>query len=207
MTSSPTDRELPDARELVELVDGELSAEREEDVLAALVAHPELLDEIAAGEAALEYALGGLADGEARGTARVVASTPKPIRRWVAGSLATAAAVLLGVLVVRAGSPGIEHVERTARTERHVPPSGTPAVDALHAELDALAARLDRVGPAPETDEHELLALAALGGARARLAAGRERAARVRLEEVLRDFPKSSAARTARAELTLLEGE
>lgn len=200
MSSSPTNRDW------IELLDGELDADREDALLDALIADPDQIDELAADEAALVYALGGLADGDQ--TATEPRSRPRRLPRIWFRAAAVAAALLIAVstLSLRTDEPAVHDGERrTSAAEQEAPRHATPAVSAALSRLEELERRLAALDDASTDSEAEILALAALGGARARLTSGEPDLARARLREVIRDFPDSSAARTASHDLVRLE--
>lgn len=200
MSSSPTDRDW------IDLVDGELDGEREDALLDALVADPDRIDELAADEAALVYALGGLADGEDAAPSR---------RTWRAdrgsgwfGAVAVAAALLVAITLMnrRTDAPRASGETTTAEVPHGgAAPSDAPVVTSAFSRLEELERRVASLATVQPDPEAELLALAALGGARARLTTGEPDLARARLREVIRDFPGSSAARTASSDLARLE--
>ena len=200
MSSSPTDRDW------IDLVDGELDAAREDALLDALVADPERIDELVAQEAALVYALGGLADGDDVAPARP--SVRPHIRSAWFGALAVAAVLLVAITLMnrRTDLPPAADEATTAEVPHDdAPTSAAPVVTSALSRLKQLERRVASLDAATPDSETELLALAALGGARARLTTGEPDLARARLREVIRDFPGSSAARTASSDLARLE--
>jgi anti-sigma factor ChrR (cupin superfamily) len=198
MTSCPAEEDL------VLFVEGDLGEARTEEVAEHLVQCEDCRRLLGRSEAALRYALGGLADAE---SAAPVVARPRGrlLRVALAASAAAAAVVAAAVFVVR----GADESRNVARV-------GTPA-DAPHTAIEApprpatiadqialLQARAERLAATPSpADESSDVALAALAAAEARLDLGMD-TGRARLADVVEEFPGTTAAREARARLAAL---
>jgi len=191
----------PDDRELLELIDGELRPEREAVVVEHLAGCEDCRRGVGRSEAALTYALGGLADSGRwapdRRRAPVAAAHPAWTRTRLAGIAALALAATLVAAVVLSGdpSPGVgvdpEFALESARKEG-------PRTELRN--LLARAERLrDRADEAP--DGRDLLAAGALAAAEVRVWTVGQAAARARVQDVIERFPGTPAAREARAHL------
>jgi DNA-directed RNA polymerase specialized sigma24 family protein len=141
-------------------------------------------------EAALRYALGGMADAEAA----VPAGRSAPTRPRAWPRVAAAAAVLVGFAV-----GGV----LVARSQRNAVPE---VVTTPESRLDALLATAERLAaPSPADADESDVALAAFAAADARLALGMT-TAEARLADVVERFPGTVAAREARARLAAVGG-
>ncbi len=202
----------PDDRELLELIDGELTPEQAIDVIEHLTECAPCRMAIGRSEAALDYALGGLSDTGR--WSRVPAAELQPVaplkrrhprrRRWLAGGgLAAAAALFLALYLLSSPSQDVPtdvgSVANVAdsHADTHVHPTGPQA------ELQSLLARAERLrdtaGSESQDDGRELLATGALAAAQVRAWTVGADAARVRVQGVIDRFPGTSAAREARA--------
>jgi len=202
----------PDDRELLELVDGELTPEQAIDVIEHLTECAPCRMAIGRSEAALDYALGGLSDTGRWSLGPAAELLPvAPLkrrhpgrRRWLAGGgLAAAAALFFALYLLPGPSQGVAtdagSVADAADThmDTHVTATGPQA------ELQLLLARAERLrdtaGSESQNDGRELLATGALAAAQVRAWTVGPDAARVRVQDVIERFPGTSAAREARA--------
>ncbi len=161
----------PSERELVELVEGDLAPDRTTDVLDHLSVCDDCCGLMARSEAALRYALGGLADTGAE-VQPVLPETPvvapRRLRRVLWTALASAAAVVVAV--------GLARDERALDTAPVAsPPIAAPVpqvAPTLDARLDDLVARAERcLTPLPDEAGELLAGLEAAERARTLLAA------------------------------------
>jgi anti-sigma factor RsiW len=181
MTSCPAE---PD---LLALVDGDLDARRAIEVTAHLAECAACGRALAQAEAALCYALGGLADAERVATVRVPVETAVPLRQRLA---ALAAAALLCVCVTSLARRGNDPVARSAQSARSLESA------ALVAHLDRLLDDARRLARTPTPDEaHD--AVAALASAEARAEVLGPESARSGYLRVIAGFPGSPQAETA----------
>lgn len=206
----------PDEPELLALVDGDLEASRGDAVLDHLGDCADCRATIAHAEAALCYALGGLADQERTATP-VTRSSPLSIRRLLPFAAAAALLVSIGLLAATRSGERKSLTTADADSGPDVGPSqvavGTtlhPArpltlderLDALLAETRALAARqLD------DADDVDYGAISALAAAESRTTLIGVEAGRASLAAVVSDFPGTDAAVRARAALDDLGDE
>lgn len=198
----------PDERELLELVDGDLAEDRADDVVDHLGCCEECRLALGRSEAALLYALGGLADTgrwSATPTPSVPAATDgnvdepdaaeqperRPLLRLAVPALAAAAAMLVGALALLTdGSPA------PTRPDDLVGAAPRPET-----ELRGLLARAEALRDTSPTapDSRDLVAAGALAAAEARIWTLGPEAARARMQDVVERFPGTAAAREARA--------
>ncbi len=194
----------PGEAELVGLVDGALDAASEETVLLHLATCAPCRLLLGRSEAALRYALGGVADtgglavtGYAAAHGHVAAEGAPPPRGavlrglLVAGLAAACAFVAVTAPRPHAAAPGRAPSAGDVASARDV---------ALDAELDALLAdterlRSDAARLAPS--EREILAAGALAAAESRTLTADEVTARRRLADVAERFDGTAAAREA----------
>lgn len=206
MTSCPSEEDL------VLFVEGtgwdapEPGSEAVADHLTACAACRAL---VARSEAALRYALGGVADrsrvagGADVRRARSTASTRRSVAPWLAAAAAVVAAIAGTWGILR--SPGVGgDVGVRGATVAHAPSIGGRAADAA-AQVDELLARADRLAAAARPEPASDAALAALAAADARLGLGMPTAA-ARYEDVIDRFPGTPEAREARARLAQIGG-
>jgi len=203
----------PDDRELLELVDGELRPEREFEVVDHLAECADCRLALGRAEAALDFALGGLAD-TGRWSPRSVtraspAASPAPgpaalniramgIRAPGVCALATAATLLVALAV------SSKHSDRLGGDSDAASLGATPRQIAElepSAELHMLLARAEQLRDAvvPAHDGRDLLAAGALAAAEVRAWTVGPGAARARVRDVVERFPGTPAARDARA--------
>ncbi len=157
-----SDLPCPDEADLVALVDGDLAREREDAVITHLALCADCRGLLGRTEAALRYALGGIADGEMVGDAE---STPEPVgpraalprRPWLrlSAPLAAAAAIVVAVALAqndtgerawttRGPQPAAAQTLETAGRDAAQPI--TQSSDAhIDAQLNELLARTRRV--------------------------------------------------------------
>jgi hypothetical protein len=186
MTSCPSEEDL-----VLLVEDGADAAPEAAAHLAECEACRRLLGR---SEAALRFALGGLAD-EAAASPVLAPAAPRRLRFVAAAAAVLVAAALGGVALLDAGGDRGD----VAAAPPTVPGSPEARIDALLAAAERLAA------PVPEDDDGADVALAALAAAEARVALGMPTAA-ARLRDVVDAFPGTAAAREARARIDALEG-
>lgn len=195
MTSCPAEEDL------VLLVEGDLDQRRADAVTDHLVACEACRRLVGRSEAALRYALGGLADAER------TAGVARPVRRvrWVAVSAAAGVAATLLVALALHHDDAEAPAATTADVGTVSPAPASPRT--LDDEINALLARTERLAApvhAGEGDDSDV-SLAALAAAEARIDLGMDTGA-ARLRDVVERFPGSPAAREARARIASLEG-
>ena len=184
MTSCPSEEEL------VLFVEDEIPEDQATVLADHVAACADCRRLIARSEAALRYALGGIADRER--------AAPVANRRVAWWWPVAAAAVLVATVTIALHAPNGTQVDPTEPTEARI---ATPR--SLAVELDELLARVERIAaPAPPESD---VALAALAAAEARIDLGMPTGA-ARLEDVIDRFPGTPEAREARARLASLGG-
>ncbi len=191
----------PPERELLELVDGELAAERADAVGEHLALCADCRVLLGASEAALRFATGGLADSgrwtPGPASMPTPVPTPVPVRRLRWKRLVAAAVVLIAVGGVWALPPSA-----TAPKSKSASTVASATPTAPDAEIAALTARIDRLHARAQSATlrpRELLATGALAAAEARSITAGTGARDARLRDVIERFDGTVAAREARA--------
>lgn len=180
MTSCPAESDL------LALVDGDLDSARAEELTDHLALCPECALSLARAEAALCYALGGLADQER--TAIPAAPTPRAVP-WPQGVAALAAAVLLA-----AGIAALGRSDAGPRSHEATVPAPTESAAASH--LDVLLSRARALAAQRDTPADHA-AVAALAAAEAREVAIGPGAGQAGYLGVIAAFPGSPEAQRA----------
>ncbi|MCE9638006.1 MAG: hypothetical protein K8T90_20080 [Planctomycetes bacterium] len=203
MTSCPAEEEL------VLHVEGDLDPRRADAVADHLVECEACRRLVGRSEAALRYALGGLADAERTATVAVAEAAPatrppRVVRRAALSAAVGIAATVLVAVALRssnAQAPSVSSAD--VGTVAHV----ARAPLTLDDEINALLARTARLAAPVHADESNDsdVSLAALAAAEARIDLGMDTGA-ARLRDVVERFPGSTAAREARARIAALEG-
>ncbi len=193
----------PGESRLIRLIDGDLTSSEEAVAVDHLAACDECRALLGRSEAALRYALGGIADAERAPASAAAAPAPRRPARFRVAALA--AAMLASATVAGVTWKTVQHARRPARAVPTicVLPAVTPEMmrevrlDALIQQAESLTVReTSRL-----SEERDLLALGALAAAETRgdvLGAAPERAG---LRNVVAMYPGTSAARVAAARL------